>query len=39
MECREYAERVISQLDKESWLWLAAEWLKLAEDLERREKQ
>jgi len=30
------AEKSISPLDKETWLRLAGEWLKLAQDVERR---
>lgn len=30
-ECRRLAERAITQPDKEAWLRLAAEWMKLAE--------
>ncbi|MET4520161.1 hypothetical protein [Bradyrhizobium sp. I1.7.5] len=30
-ECRRLAERAIKQSDKEAWLRLAADWLKLAE--------
>jgi hypothetical protein len=29
-ECRELASRAVSPLDKEAWLRLAEEWLKLA---------
>jgi hypothetical protein len=29
-------QRVMSLLDKESWLRLAGEWIKLAQDAERR---
>jgi hypothetical protein len=29
-ECQQQAERAISPLDKEAWLRLAEEWLKLA---------
>lgn len=35
-ECRRMAAEAIHQGDKESWLKLAADWLKLAEDAERR---
>jgi hypothetical protein len=31
-ECRRLAERAASQFDKEAWLRLAADWIKLAED-------
>ena len=38
-ESREMAEKAINPLDKEAWLRLAGEWLKLAQDVEsRREK-
>jgi hypothetical protein len=30
-ECRQQAERAISPLDKEAWLRLAGEWIKLAQ--------
>ena len=35
-EAREMAEKSISALDKEEWLRLAGEWLKLAQDVESR---
>jgi hypothetical protein len=35
-ECRQQAERAISLLDKESWLRLAGEWIKLAQDTDQR---
>jgi hypothetical protein len=35
-ECRQQAERAISLLDKDSWLRVAGEWIKLAQDAERR---
>jgi hypothetical protein len=37
-ECREYAERAINPLDKESWLRLAGEWTKMAQAAELRLK-
>jgi hypothetical protein len=38
-ECRKMAARSVSTLDKEAWLRLAADWIKLAESAEeRREK-
>jgi hypothetical protein len=38
-ECRKLAERSANQFDKNSWLRLADEWIKLAEaDEERRSK-
>ena len=30
-DCRREAERALSPLDKNAWLHLAAEWIKLAE--------
>lgn len=35
-EAREHAARVLSPLDKEAWLRVAEEWLKLAESAESR---
>ena len=35
-ECRKLAERSASQLDKEAWLRLAADWIKMAENAEQR---
>ena len=35
-ECREQAAKAISQLDKDTWLRLAAEWIKLAQAAEER---
>jgi hypothetical protein len=37
-ECRKLAERSASQLDKEAWLRLAADWIKLAENAEQRRR-
>jgi hypothetical protein len=34
--CREQAAKAISPLDKEEWLRIAAEWIKLAQDAEGR---
>jgi hypothetical protein len=34
-ECRRFAERSASHLDKEAWLRLAADWIKLAENAEQ----
>jgi len=31
-ECRKLAESAVSQPDKEAWLSLAADWIKLAEN-------
>jgi hypothetical protein len=36
-ECVEQAERSISPLDKETWLRVAAEWMKLAQSIDDRE--
>jgi hypothetical protein len=38
-ECRKLAERARSQMDKEAWLRLAADWIKLAEDAELRRER
>jgi hypothetical protein len=39
-ECREQAAKAVNPLDKESWLRVAAEWIKLAQATdERRGKQ
>jgi hypothetical protein len=38
-ECRKLAERSASQLDKEAWLRLAADWIKLAENAEQRRRR
>ena len=35
-ECRKQAERSVSQLDKDYWLRLAADWINLAENAEQR---
>jgi hypothetical protein len=35
-ECRKLAESAVSQHDKEAWLRLAADWIKLAENAEQR---
>ena len=35
-ECRQQAEKAISPLDKEAWLRVAGEWIKLAQETERR---
>jgi hypothetical protein len=34
-ECRQLAERAINPLDKEAWLRLAGEWLKMAQEAEK----
>jgi hypothetical protein len=38
-KCRRYAEEAVSLHDKESWLLLAAGWLKLAEDAEYQDRK
>ena len=38
-ECRNLAERSASQLDKEAWLRLAADWINLAENAEQRKRR
>jgi hypothetical protein len=35
-ECRPQAEKAISPLDKEAWLRVAGEWIKLAQSAEER---
>jgi hypothetical protein len=35
-ECRKLAENAVSKPDKEAWLSLAADWIKLAENAEQR---
>jgi hypothetical protein len=34
-ECRQLATKSVSPTDKEAWLGLAAEWLKMAEEAEQ----
>jgi hypothetical protein len=36
-ECRKMAEKAFSPLDKEAWLELAADWLRLVQMAEQRE--
>jgi hypothetical protein len=36
-ECRQQAEKAISALDKEVWLRMAAEWIKLAQSTDERD--
>jgi hypothetical protein len=38
-ECRRLAERSVSQIDKEAWLRLAADWIRLAENAEERRRR
>jgi hypothetical protein len=37
-ECREQAAKAVRPLDKESWLRVAEEWIKLAMSVETRRK-
>ncbi|MBR1155837.1 hypothetical protein [Bradyrhizobium sp. JYMT SZCCT0428] len=37
-ECREQAERAINPLDKERWLRLSEEWLKMTASAEKRQR-
>ena len=37
-ECQELAARAIHPVDKEEWLRLAAEWIKLAQEAEGRRR-
>ena len=37
-ECRKSAEQADDPIDKEAWLQLASEWLKLAEDAALRQR-
>jgi hypothetical protein len=37
-ECRKLAASALSQLDKEAWLRLAADWINLAENAEQRRR-
>jgi hypothetical protein len=37
-EAREHAARVASPLDKEAWLRIAEEWLKLSESAENQRR-
>jgi hypothetical protein len=34
-ECRQLAERATNPLDKEAWLRLAGEWVKMAQEAEK----
>jgi hypothetical protein len=36
-ECRQQAEKAINPLDKEAWLRVAGEWIKLAQAAEARQ--
>jgi hypothetical protein len=37
-ECRKSAKQADDPIDKEAWLQLASEWLKLAEDAALRQR-
>ena len=37
-DCRQMAAKAISPLDKEAWLKLAGDWLRLADDADLRGK-
>ena len=38
-ECRAQAAKAVSPLDKEAWLQVAEEWLKLAESAENQRQK
>jgi hypothetical protein len=38
-ECREQAAKALSPLDKEAWLRVAEDWLKLARSIEGRRRE
>jgi len=35
-ECLKLAEKALSQVDKEAWLLLAADWIKIAENAQEQ---
>jgi hypothetical protein len=35
-ECRQQAERALNPLDKERWLRLAGDWMKMVQEVEKR---
>jgi hypothetical protein len=37
-EARQQAEKAMSPLDKEAWLKVAGEWIKLAQSIEARRR-
>ena len=37
-DCRQMAAKAVRPLDKEAWLKLAGDWLRLADDADLREK-
>jgi hypothetical protein len=38
-ECRQMAAKAVSPTDKEAWLHLAEDWLRLAESVDRRDSR
>jgi hypothetical protein len=38
-ECREQAAKAVNPLDKEAWLRVAEEWLKLATSIDERRRE
>jgi hypothetical protein len=36
-ECHQQAEKAVSPLDKEAWLKVGAEWIKLAQSADERD--
>jgi erythromycin esterase-like protein len=38
-ECREQASKAVNPLDKEAWLRVAEEWLKLASTVDERRRE
>jgi hypothetical protein len=38
-DCLRHAEAATSPLDKQSWLWLAEDWTRLATDAEQRRER
>jgi hypothetical protein len=38
-ECREQATEAVNPLDKEAWLRIAEEWLKLASSVDERRRR
>jgi hypothetical protein len=38
-ECRQQAEKAVSPLDKEAWLRVAGEWIKLAQSIAERGRE
>jgi hypothetical protein len=38
-ECREQAAEAVNPLDKEAWLRIAEEWLKLASSVDERRRR